>query len=108
MYAGADCLEQGTHREGRRESGRDPSEINVAEYIRICVDDDEDAARIALAKATMGYALGAAVPTERERQLGYRAHFERMGSPTNLRLWTICGETEHRATRWQRLSLSKY
>jgi hypothetical protein len=27
----------------------------------------------------MGYALGQRVPTERERQLGYRAHFERMG-----------------------------
>jgi hypothetical protein len=27
----------------------------------------------------MGYALGQSVPTERERQLGYRAHFERMG-----------------------------
>jgi len=27
----------------------------------------------------MGYALGQWVPTERERQLGYRAHFERMG-----------------------------
>ena len=64
---------------GAKAAGRDPSEINVAEYIRICVDDDVDAARIALAKATMGYALGASVPTERERQLGYRAHFERMG-----------------------------
>jgi hypothetical protein len=27
----------------------------------------------------MGYALGQWVPTERERRLGYRAHFERMG-----------------------------
>jgi hypothetical protein len=27
----------------------------------------------------MGYALGQRVPTERERRLGYRAHFERMG-----------------------------
>jgi hypothetical protein len=27
----------------------------------------------------MGYALGQWIPTERERQLGYRAHFERMG-----------------------------
>ncbi len=70
--------------EGAAKAGRDPSEINVAEYIRICVDDDVDAARIALAKATMGYALGAAVPTERERQLGYRAHFERMGFAAEL------------------------
>lgn len=70
--------------EGAVKAGRDPSEINVAEYIRICVDDDVDAARIALAKATMGYALGASVPTERERQLGYRAHFERMGFTDEL------------------------
>jgi alkanesulfonate monooxygenase SsuD/methylene tetrahydromethanopterin reductase-like flavin-dependent oxidoreductase (luciferase family) len=70
--------------EGAAKTGRDPSEINVAEYIRICVDDDVDAARIALAKATMGYALGASVPTERERQLGYRAHFERMGYTDEL------------------------
>ena len=32
----------------------------------------------------MGYALGASVPTERERQLGYRAHFERMGFTDEL------------------------
>ncbi|MXY21450.1 MAG: LLM class flavin-dependent oxidoreductase [Dehalococcoidia bacterium] len=70
--------------EGAAKAGRNPSEINVAEYIRICVDDDVDAARIALAKATMGYALGASVPTERERQLGYRAHFERMGFTDEL------------------------
>ena len=70
--------------EGAAKAGRDPSEINVAEYIRICVDDDVDMARIALAKATMGYALGASVPTERERQLGYRAHFERMGFTDEL------------------------
>ncbi len=70
--------------EGAAKAGRDPSDINVAEYIRICVDDDVDAARIALAKATMGYALGASVPTERERQLGYRAHFERMGYTDEL------------------------
>ena len=69
---------------GAKAAGRDPSEINVAEYIRICVDDDVAAARIALAKATMGYALGPSVPTERERQLGYRAHFERMGFANEL------------------------
>ena len=69
---------------GAARAGRDPSEINVAEYIRVCVDDDVDAARIALAKATMGYALGPTVPTDRERTLGYRAHFERMGFADEL------------------------
>lgn len=69
---------------GAARAGRHPSEIKMAEYIRICVDDDVDAARIGLAKATMGYALGAKVPTERERQFGYRAHFERMGYAEEL------------------------
>jgi hypothetical protein len=43
------------------------------------VDQDREVARRAFARSTMGYALGQWVPTERERQLGYRAHFERMG-----------------------------
>ena len=70
--------------EGAAKAGRRASEINMTEYIRICVDDDVDAARIALAKATMNYALGQTVPTERERQLGYRGHFERMGYAEEL------------------------
>src|SRR5262249_59019851 len=37
------------------------------------------AARRAFARATLGYALGQWIPTARERRLGYRAHFERMG-----------------------------
>ena len=65
--------------EGAARAGRDPSTVKVAEYIRVCVDDDVETARRAYARATMGYALGPSVPTERERTLGYRAHFERMG-----------------------------
>ena len=65
--------------EGAKAAGRDPAGIRVVEYIRVCVDDDVDRARRALARATMGYALGPRIPTERERALGYRAHFERMG-----------------------------
>jgi alkanesulfonate monooxygenase SsuD/methylene tetrahydromethanopterin reductase-like flavin-dependent oxidoreductase (luciferase family) len=65
--------------EGAARVGRDPSRVKVAEYIRVCVDQDTDVARRAFTRATMGYALGQRVPTERERQLGYRAHFERMG-----------------------------
>lgn len=70
--------------EGAAKAGRDPSEIKMVEYIRVCVDDDVDVARRGLALATMNYALGASVPTERERQLGYRAHFERMGFTEEL------------------------
>lgn len=70
---------------GAEKADRDPSEIKISEYIRICVDDeDEDRARIALAKATIGYALGPTIPSEKERQLGYRAHFERMGFEKEL------------------------
>jgi alkanesulfonate monooxygenase SsuD/methylene tetrahydromethanopterin reductase-like flavin-dependent oxidoreductase (luciferase family) len=65
--------------EGAKRVGRNPDGIKVVEYIRVCVDDDEDAARRAFARATMRYALGQQIPTDRERRLGYRAHFERMG-----------------------------
>jgi alkanesulfonate monooxygenase SsuD/methylene tetrahydromethanopterin reductase-like flavin-dependent oxidoreductase (luciferase family) len=65
--------------EGAARTDRDPNSVQVVEYIRVCVDQDVDVARRAFARSTMGYALGQRVPTERERQLGYRAHFERMG-----------------------------
>ena len=58
--------------EGAARIGRDPAEVKVAEYIRVCVDDDLDTARMAFARSTMGYALGQTVPTARERELGYR------------------------------------
>jgi hypothetical protein len=53
--------------------------VQVAEYIRVCVDEDVEVARRAFARAVMGYALGRRVPTPRERALSYRAHFERAG-----------------------------
>jgi alkanesulfonate monooxygenase SsuD/methylene tetrahydromethanopterin reductase-like flavin-dependent oxidoreductase (luciferase family) len=65
--------------EGAARVGRAPQGVQVVEYIRVCVDADVEVARRAFARSTMGYALGQEVPTERQRQLGYRAHFERMG-----------------------------
>jgi len=65
--------------EGAARIDRDPRRVQVVEYIRVCVDQDVVVARRAFARSTMGYALGQWVPTERERRLGYRAHFERMG-----------------------------
>jgi alkanesulfonate monooxygenase SsuD/methylene tetrahydromethanopterin reductase-like flavin-dependent oxidoreductase (luciferase family) len=65
--------------EGAARVNRAAHNVQVVEYIRVCVDQDVDVARRAFARSTMGYALGQRVPTERERQLGYRAHFERMG-----------------------------
>ena len=65
--------------EGAARAGRDPGDITVAEYIRVCVDEDAETARRAFARSAIGYALGPRVPTERERTLGYRAHWDRMG-----------------------------
>jgi alkanesulfonate monooxygenase SsuD/methylene tetrahydromethanopterin reductase-like flavin-dependent oxidoreductase (luciferase family) len=70
--------------EGAARAGRDPASVKVVEYIRVCVDDDIDTARHSFALSTMGYALGQQVPTPRERGLGYRAHFERMGFTEEL------------------------
>jgi 5,10-methylenetetrahydromethanopterin reductase len=67
--------------EGARNAGRDPSEIAMIEYIRICVDDDEDAARRAYTKALMGYALARPGVS---KALGYRGHFARMGFDEQL------------------------
>jgi alkanesulfonate monooxygenase SsuD/methylene tetrahydromethanopterin reductase-like flavin-dependent oxidoreductase (luciferase family) len=65
-----------------KKAGRDPSEVKVAEYIRICVDRQRPTARRAYARAVMGYAIGR--PDARGRPQGYRAHFERMGFATQL------------------------
>ncbi len=62
--------------EGAERAGRDPADIQIVEYIRVCVDEDEDAARRAFTRAIMGYAL--ARPGASKEQ-GYRAHFARMG-----------------------------
>jgi alkanesulfonate monooxygenase SsuD/methylene tetrahydromethanopterin reductase-like flavin-dependent oxidoreductase (luciferase family) len=47
----------------------------LIEYIRVCVDDDVEAARLVLAKQILSYALMVRPSGAR----GYRAHFERMG-----------------------------
>jgi 5,10-methylenetetrahydromethanopterin reductase len=67
---------------GAQKAGRDPSEVRLAEYIRVCVDDDEDMARRAYTRAAMGYALGRHPDAP---QSGYRAHFGRMGFDADLR-----------------------
>jgi 5,10-methylenetetrahydromethanopterin reductase len=67
---------------GAQKAGRDPAELRLAEYIRICVDEDETAARRAYTRATMGYALGR---HSSNPQAGYRAHFGRMGYDADLR-----------------------
>jgi alkanesulfonate monooxygenase SsuD/methylene tetrahydromethanopterin reductase-like flavin-dependent oxidoreductase (luciferase family) len=61
---------------GARTARRDPSAIRLHEYIRICVDEDEEAARLAFATMVLSYAL--ARPGA-DKTKGYRAHFARMG-----------------------------
>lgn len=59
-----------------RNAGRDPSEVPFALYIRVCIDDDEAAARRSLGMQVLGYALARpGMP----KDVGYRAHFGRMG-----------------------------
>src|SRR5260370_34197936 len=61
---------------GALAAGRDPRDIRIHQYIRVCVDRDVAAARRALAAMTLGYALNrpGGDPT-----MGYRGHFARMG-----------------------------
>ena len=67
--------------EGAKRTGRDPAEITVHEYIRICVDDDEDTARRGLTRAILGYALARPGAS---KEAGYRGHFARMGFDAQL------------------------
>jgi alkanesulfonate monooxygenase SsuD/methylene tetrahydromethanopterin reductase-like flavin-dependent oxidoreductase (luciferase family) len=62
--------------EGARKAGREPADVPFALYIRVCVDEDEDAARRAFAANMLGYAM--ARPGQ-PKDTGYRAHFGRMG-----------------------------
>jgi alkanesulfonate monooxygenase SsuD/methylene tetrahydromethanopterin reductase-like flavin-dependent oxidoreductase (luciferase family) len=62
--------------EGARRAGRDPAEVQMIEYIRICVDDDEETARRGLARAILSYALARPGAS---KEHGYRGHFARMG-----------------------------
>jgi len=57
-------------------AGRAAGSVPLVEYIRVSIDDDPAVARRALARATLGYAMG---PQGGDRRFGYRPHFERMG-----------------------------
>lgn len=62
--------------EGARRAGRDPATVKLSMYIRVCIDEDEAAARRAFGLQVLSYAL--ARPGASNQQ-GYRAHFGRMG-----------------------------
>ncbi|HEY8786800.1 MAG TPA: LLM class flavin-dependent oxidoreductase [Candidatus Limnocylindria bacterium] len=66
---------------GARAARRDPADVKIHEYIRVCIDDDEQAARLAFAEMMMTYAL-ARPGTDKTK--GYRGHFARMGFDETL------------------------
>ena len=62
--------------EGAARAGRDPGEVALTMYIRVCVDDDVDAARQALGRQVLGYAMARpGTPLSS----GYRGLFAEMG-----------------------------
>ena len=62
--------------EGAARAGRDTAEVGVTMYIRVCIDDDVDAARRAFGAQVLGYAMAApGMPAG----AGYRALFAEMG-----------------------------
>jgi alkanesulfonate monooxygenase SsuD/methylene tetrahydromethanopterin reductase-like flavin-dependent oxidoreductase (luciferase family) len=67
--------------EGARAVGRSAGDVRIHEYVRVCVDEDESAARLAFTKMVMTYALAA---PGADKTKGYRAHFARMGFGTVL------------------------
>ncbi len=73
--------------EGAARVGRDPGEVPLTMYIRVCVDDDVDAARRALGAQVLGYAMaGPGMPLT----AGYRGLFTEMG------FGDVLSELEHR------------
>jgi alkanesulfonate monooxygenase SsuD/methylene tetrahydromethanopterin reductase-like flavin-dependent oxidoreductase (luciferase family) len=61
--------------EGAARADRDPADVALAASVRVCIDDDERAARRALASALLPYVLGRGGTPPAH----YRANFERMG-----------------------------
>ena len=66
---------------GAARAGRDPGTVPMTMYIRVCIDDDVAAARLAFGTQVLGYAMAArGMP----KQAGYRALFAEMGYDAEL------------------------
>jgi alkanesulfonate monooxygenase SsuD/methylene tetrahydromethanopterin reductase-like flavin-dependent oxidoreductase (luciferase family) len=67
--------------QGAAQAGREPGTVPMTMYIRVCVDDDVDAARQALGAQVLGYAMGRpGIP----QTAGYRGLFGQMGFDDEL------------------------
>jgi alkanesulfonate monooxygenase SsuD/methylene tetrahydromethanopterin reductase-like flavin-dependent oxidoreductase (luciferase family) len=62
--------------EGAVRVDRDPAACSLTMYIRVCVDDDEAAARQAFGVQVLSYAMGR---TGSDKSMAYRGLFTRMG-----------------------------
>jgi alkanesulfonate monooxygenase SsuD/methylene tetrahydromethanopterin reductase-like flavin-dependent oxidoreductase (luciferase family) len=65
--------------EGAARADRDPSQVQLTMYVRICIDEDVEAARQALGGQVLGYAMGPPGTPARTKAGGYRAAFAAMG-----------------------------
>jgi alkanesulfonate monooxygenase SsuD/methylene tetrahydromethanopterin reductase-like flavin-dependent oxidoreductase (luciferase family) len=80
--------------EGAARAGRDPRQVALTMYVRVCVDDDVAAARNALGRQVLGYGMAmAGTPVN----LGYRGLFASMGFGDTL------SELEERRARGEDL-----
>ena len=67
--------------EGAARAGRGPGTVPLTMYIRVCIDEDEAAARQALGAQVLGYAMGhPGLP----QSAGYRGLFGQMGFDAEL------------------------
>jgi alkanesulfonate monooxygenase SsuD/methylene tetrahydromethanopterin reductase-like flavin-dependent oxidoreductase (luciferase family) len=80
--------------EGAARAGRDPRQVALSMYVRVCVDDDVAAARRALGRQVLGYAM--ATPGT-PLGAGYRGLFASMG------FGDILSELEERRDRGEDL-----
>ena len=66
---------------GAARAGRDPGAVPMTMYIRVCIDDDVAAARLAFGTQVLGYAMGRPGTPQ---SAGYRGLFAQMGFDAEL------------------------